>query len=169
MVNNETTVGVKRLMKLSEKLREENLKLASENKKLAKENVKLRNENVVLSDANGDLTAANESLRDVVALQGERIKGEVAIGEFHKKSLESAESALVDKDARIVELCREIDRLLRVMKRLRRKLGEKRSVVGVLNREIEYQYKRREKAEKLLEAVDKALDVARGNTNAYGC
>lgn len=169
MKHNESVVEGKRLVKLEGKLRAECERLRTENKKLAKENKKLRNENVVLEDANGDLMKANDSLRDVVTLQGERIKGEVAIGEFHKKSLESAESALVEKDARIVELCRAVDMLRKEKKKLKKVLREKCGVISTLNKEIEFQYKRRAKAECLLNAVDSALDVMKENVKGYGC
>lgn len=121
-----------------------------------------------LREDNDALTEANECLRDVVTLQQQRIKGEVATCEFNKRCLESAESALHEKDAKIVELCRTVAVLRKENKKLKKELREKRRVIVTLNKEIEFQYKRRDKAECYLNAVGKAVGVIKERIEGYG-
>ena len=125
-----------------------------------------------ISDEQGKIIAKlrkeNASLRDVIVLLRQRIKGEVAIGEFNKRCLVSAEGALHEKDAKISELCKAVMDLRTEKKRLRRKLNEKKRVLRVVNEELEHQYARAEHAEAFLGVVGNAIGIVKERIDGYG-
>lgn len=71
--------------------------------------------------------------------------------------LKSAENALAYKD-KVIE---------RIKKKNAKRMSEKCDVIAVLNKEIEFQYKRREKAEKFVNTLGKAFDLLKKNVEDY--
>lgn len=71
--------------------------------------------------------------------------------------LKSAENALAYKD-KVIE---------RIKKKNAKRMSEKCDVISVLNKEIEFQYKRREKAEKFVNTLGQAFDLLKKNVEDY--
>lgn len=71
--------------------------------------------------------------------------------------LKSAENALAYKD-KVIE---------RIKKKNAKRMSEKCEVIEVLNEEIAYQYKRREKAEKFVNTLGQAFDLLKKNVEDY--
>lgn len=71
--------------------------------------------------------------------------------------LKSAENALAYKD-KVIE---------RIKKKNAKRMSEKCKVIAVLNMEIEFQYKRREKAEKFVNTLGQAFDLLKKNVEDY--
>lgn len=71
--------------------------------------------------------------------------------------LKSAENALAYKD-KVIE---------RIKKKNAKRMSEKCDVIAVLNNEIEFQYKRREKAEKFVNTLGQAFDLLKKNVEDY--
>lgn len=77
--------------------------------------------------------------------------------DMFERCLKSAENALVYKD-------KVIDR---IKKKNAKRMAAKCEVIAVLNKEIEFQYKRREKAEKFVNTLGKAFDLLKKNVEDY--
>lgn len=71
--------------------------------------------------------------------------------------LKSAENALAYKD-KVIE---------RIKKKNAKRMSEKCDVIDVLNKEIVFQYKRREKAEKFVNTLGQAFDLLKKNVEDY--
>lgn len=71
--------------------------------------------------------------------------------------LKSAENALAYKD-KVIE---------RIKKKNAKRMAEKCEVIKVLNEEIVFQYKRREKAEKFVNTLGQAFDLLKKNVEDY--
>lgn len=71
--------------------------------------------------------------------------------------LKSAENALAYKD-KVIE---------RIKKKNAKRMEEKCDVIDVLNKEIVFQYKRREKAEKFVNTLGQAFDLLKKNVEDY--
>lgn len=71
--------------------------------------------------------------------------------------LKSAENALAYKD-KVIE---------RIKKKNAKRMSEKCEVIAALNMEIEFQYKRREKAEKFVITLGQAFDLLKKNVEDY--
>lgn len=71
--------------------------------------------------------------------------------------LKSAENALAYKD-KVIE---------RIKKKNAKRMSEKCEVIAALNMEIEFQYKRREKAEKFVNTIGQAFDLLKKNVEDY--
>jgi chromosome segregation ATPase len=71
--------------------------------------------------------------------------------------LKSAENALAYKD-KVIE---------RIKKKNAKRMSEKCDVIAVLNKEIVFQYKRREKAEKFVNTLGQAFDLLKKNVEDY--
>lgn len=74
-----------------------------------------------------------------------------------ERCLKSAENALAYKD-KVIE---------RIKKKNAKRISEKCDVIAVLNKEIEFQYKRREKAEKFVNTLGQAFDLLKKNVEDY--
>lgn len=77
--------------------------------------------------------------------------------DMFERCLKSAENALVYKD-------KVIDR---IKKKNAKRMAAKCEVIEVLNKEIEFQYKRREKAEKFVNTLGQAFDLLKKNVEDY--
>lgn len=77
--------------------------------------------------------------------------------DMFERCLKSAENALVYKD-------KVIDR---IKKKNAKRMAAKCEVIEVLNEEIAYQYKRRDKAEKLVEALGKTFESLKKKDGGY--
>lgn len=71
--------------------------------------------------------------------------------------LKSCEKDLKHKD-KVIE---------RIKKKNAKRMSEKCDVIAVLNKEIEFQYKRREKAEKFVNTLGQAFDLLKKNVEDY--
>lgn len=74
-----------------------------------------------------------------------------------ERCLKSDEKALAYKD-KVIE---------RIKKKNAKRMSEKCEVIAVLNKEIEFQYKRREKAEKFVNTLGQAFDLLKKNVEDY--
>lgn len=102
-----------------------------------------------------------DSLVDEQAAEIERLKsaldGVTKERDMFERCLKSAENALAYKD-KVIE---------RIKKKRAKRIAEKCEVIAVLNKEIEFQYKRREKAEKFVNTLGKAFDLLKKNVEDY--
>ena len=64
-------------------------------------------------------------------------------------------------------LCAERDNLAACLKSAENALAYKDKMIAVLNNEIEFQYKRREKAEKFVNTLGQAFDLLKKNVEDY--
>lgn len=98
---------------------------------------------------------------DEQAAEIERLKsaldGVAKERDWFERCLKSAENALAYKD-KVIE---------RIKKKNAKRMSEKCDVIAVLNKEIEFQYKRREKAEKLVEALGKVFESLKEKNGSY--
>ena len=115
-------------------------------------------------DVNRVMEAAGllkDSLVDEQAAEIERWKSALAgvtkERDWIERCLKSAENALAYKD-KVIE---------RIKKKNAKRMSEKCEVISVLNKEIEFQYKRREKAEKFVNTLGQAFDLLKKNVEDY--
>lgn len=116
------------------------------------------------ADINRVMEAAGllkDSVVDEQAAEIERLKSALAgvakERDWFERCLKSAENALVYKD-KVIE---------RIKKKNAKRMSEKCDVIAVLNKEIEFQYKRREKAEKFVNTLGQAFDLLKKNVEDY--
>ena len=112
------------------------------------------------ADINRVMEAAGllkDSVVDEQAAEIERLKaaldGVAKERDWFERCLKSAENALAYKD-KVIE---------RIKKKNAKRMSEKCDVIAVLNKEIEFQYKRREKAEKFVNTHGHAKDLNKKN------
>lgn len=102
-----------------------------------------------------------DSLVDEQAAEIERLKsaldGVTKERDMFEHCLKSAENALAYKD-KVIE---------RIKKKNAKRMSEKCEVIAVLNKEIVFQYKRREKAEKFVNTLGQAFDLLKKNVEDY--
>lgn len=98
-----------------------------------------------------------ESLKAELENLNAHFKGVCAERDRFERCLKSAENALVYKD-KVIE---------RIKKKNAKRMSEKCDVIAVLNKEIEFQYKRREKAEKFVNTLGQAFDLLKKNVEDY--
>lgn len=116
------------------------------------------------ADINRVMEAAGllkDSLVDEQAAEIERLKsaldGVTKERDWFERCLKSAESALTYQETVIGK----------IKKKRAKRIAEKCEVISVLNKEIEFQYKRREKAEKFVNTLGKAFDLLKKNVEDY--
>jgi hypothetical protein len=116
------------------------------------------------ADINRVMEAAGllkDSLVDEQAAEIERLKSALAgvtkERDMFERCLKSAENALAYKD-KVIE---------RIKKKNAKRMSEKCDVIAVLNKEIVFQYKRREKAEKFVNTLGQAFDLLKKNVEDY--
>lgn len=116
------------------------------------------------ADINRVMEAAGllkDSVVDEQAAEIERLKsaldGVTKERDWFEHCLKSAENALAYKD-KVIE---------RIKKKNAKRMSEKCDVIAVLNKEIEFQYKRREKAEKFVNTLGQAFDLLKKNVEDY--
>ena len=115
-------------------------------------------------DVNRVMEAAG-LLKDLVvdeqAAEIERLKSALAgvtkERDWFERCLKSAESALTYQETVIGK----------IKKKRAKRIAEKCEVISVLNKEIEFQYKRREKAEKFVNTLGQAFDLLKKNVEDY--
>ena len=102
-----------------------------------------------------------DSVVDEQAAEIERLKSALAgvtkERDMFERCLKSAENALAYKD-KVIE---------RIKKKNAKRMSEKCEVIAVLNKEIVFQYKRREKAEKFVNTLGQAFDLLKKNVEDY--
>jgi hypothetical protein len=115
-------------------------------------------------DVNRVMEAAGllkDSLVDEQAAEIERLKSALAgvtkERDWFERCLKSAESALTYQETVIGK----------IKKKRAKRIAEKCEVISVLNKEIEFQYKRREKAEKFVNTLGQAFDLLKKNVEDY--
>lgn len=116
------------------------------------------------ADINRVMEAAGllrDSLVDEQAAEIERLKSALAgvtkERDWFERCLKSAESALTYQETVIGK----------IKKKRAKRIAEKCEVISVLNKEIEFQYKRREKAEKFVNTLGQAFDLLKKNVEDY--
>lgn len=116
------------------------------------------------ADTNRVMEAAGllkDSLVDEQAAEIERLKSALAgvtkERDWFERCLKSAESALTYQETVIGK----------IKKKRAKRIAEKCEVISVLNKEIEFQYKRREKAEKFVNTLGQAFDLLKKNVEDY--
>lgn len=115
-------------------------------------------------DVNRVMEAAGllkDSLVDEQAAEIERLKSALAgvtkERDWFERCLKSAESALTYQETVIGK----------IKKKRAKRIAEKCEVISVLNKEIVFQYKRREKAEKFVNTLGQAFDLLKKNVEDY--
>lgn len=102
-----------------------------------------------------------DSVVDEQAAEIERLKSALAgvtkERDWFERCLKSAESALTYQETVIGK----------IKKKRAKRIAEKCEVISVLNKEIEFQYKRREKAEKFVNTLGQAFDLLKKNVEDY--
>lgn len=98
-----------------------------------------------------------ESLKAELENLNAHFKGVCAERDNLAACLKSAENALAYKD-KVIE---------RIKKKNAKRMSEKCEVIAVLNKEIVFQYKRREKAEKFVNTLGQAFDLLKKNVEDY--
>lgn len=102
-----------------------------------------------------------DSVVDEQAAEIERLKSALAgvtkERDWFERCLKSAENSLAYKD-KVIE---------RIKKKNAKRMSEKCEVIAVLNKEIVFQYKRREKAEKFVNTLGQAFDLLKKNVEDY--
>lgn len=102
-----------------------------------------------------------DSVVDEQAAEIERLKsaldGVTKERDMFERCLKSAENALAYKD-KVIE---------RIKKKNAKRMSEKCEVIAVLNKEIVFQYKRREKAEKFVNTLGQAFDLLKKKVEDY--
>lgn len=116
------------------------------------------------ADINRVMEAAGllkDSVVDEQAAEIERLKSALAgvtkERDWFERCLKSAESALTYQETVIGK----------IKKKRAKRIAEKCDVIAVLNKEIEFQYKRREKAEKFVNTLGQAFDLLKKNVEDY--
>lgn len=115
-------------------------------------------------DVNRVMEAAGllkDSVVDEQAAEIERLKSALAgvtkERDWFERCLKSAESTLTYQETVIGK----------IKKKRAKRIAEKCEVISVLNKEIEFQYKRREKAEKFVNTLGQAFDLLKKNVEDY--
>lgn len=102
-----------------------------------------------------------DSVVDEQAAEIERLKSALAgvtkERDWFERCLKSAESALTYQETVIGK----------IKKKRAKRIAEKCEVISVLNKEIVFQYKRREKAEKFVNTLGQAFDLLKKNVEDY--
>ncbi|WP_418852075.1 hypothetical protein [Prevotella sp.] len=98
-----------------------------------------------------------ESLKAELENLNAHFKGVCAERDRFERCLKSAENALAYKD-KVIE---------RIKKKNAKRMSEKCEVIAVLNKEIEFQNKRRVKAEKFVNTLGQAFDLLKKNVEDY--
>lgn len=98
-----------------------------------------------------------ESLKAELENLNAHFKGVCAERDNLAACLKSCERDLKHKD-KVIE---------RIKKKNAKRMSEKCDVIAVLNKEIEFQYKRREKAEKFVNTLGQAFDLLKKNVEDY--
>lgn len=81
--------------------------------------------------------------------------------------VESLKAELENLNAHFKGVCAERDNLAACLKSAENALAYKDKMIAVLNNEIEFQYKRREKAEKFVNTLGQAFDLLKKNVEDY--
>lgn len=81
--------------------------------------------------------------------------------------VESLKAELENLNALFKDVCAERDRFERCLKSTENALAYKDKMIAVLNKDIEFQYKRREKAEKFVNTLGQAFDLLKKNVEDY--
>lgn len=81
--------------------------------------------------------------------------------------VESLKAELENLNAHFKGVCAERDNLAACLKSAENALAYKDKMIAVLNKEIEFQYKRREKAEKFVNTLGQAFDLLKKNVEDY--
>lgn len=110
----------------------------------------------------------------VVDEQAKKIAELEKLQEEYKNLTAHFEGVCAERDnlAACLESCeRDLKRKEKVIERIKKKnakrMAEKREVIEVLNEEIVFQYKRREKAEKFVNTLGQAFDLLKKNVEDY--
>lgn len=125
-------------------------------------------------DVNRVMEAAGLLKDCVVDEQAKKIAELEKLQEEYKNLTAHFEGVCAERDnlAACLESCeRDLKRKEKVIERIKKKnakrMAEKREVIEVLNEEIVFQYKRREKAEKFVNTLGQAFDLLKKNVEDY--
>lgn len=125
-------------------------------------------------DVNRVMEAAGLLKDSVVDEQAKKIAELEKLQEEYKNLTAHFEGVCAERDnlAACLESCeRDLKRKEKVIERITKKnakrMAEKREVIEVLNEEIVFQYKRREKAEKFVNTLGQAFDLLKKNVEDY--
>mgnify|MGYP002678105070 FL=1 len=125
-------------------------------------------------DVNRVMEAAGLLKDSVVDEQAKKIAELEKLQEEYKNLTAHFEGVCAERDnlAACLESCeRDLKRKEKVIERIKKKnakrMAEKREVIEVLNEEIVFQYKRREKAEKFVNTLGQAFDLLKKNVEDY--
>ena len=125
-------------------------------------------------DVNRVMEAAGLLKDSVVDEQAKKIAELEKLQEEYKNLTAHFEDVCAERDnlAACLESCeRDLKRKEKVIERIKKKnakrMAEKREVIEVLNEEIVFQYKRREKAEKFVNTLGQAFDLLKKNVEDY--
>lgn len=125
-------------------------------------------------DVNRVMEAAGLLKDSVVDEQAKKIAELEKIQEEYKNLTAHFEGVCAERDnlAACLESCeRDLKRKEKVIERIKKKnakrMAEKCEVIKVLNEEIVFQYKRREKAEKFVNTLGQAFDLLKKNVEDY--
>ena len=125
-------------------------------------------------DVNRVMEAAGLLKDLVVDEQAKKIAELEKLQEEYKNLTAHFEGVCAERDnlAACLESCeRDLKRKEKVIERIKKKnakrMAEKREVIEVLNEEIVFQYKRREKAEKFVNTLGQAFDLLKKNVEDY--
>lgn len=101
-------------------------------------------------------SVVNEQAAEIERLKS-ALDGVTKERDWFERCLKSAESALTYQETVIGK----------IKKKRAKRIAEKCEVISVLNKEIEFQYKRREKAEKFVNTLGQAFDLLKKNVEDY--
>lgn len=125
-------------------------------------------------DVNRVMEAAGLLKDSVVDEQAKKIAELEKLQEEYKNLTAHFEGVCAERDnlAACLESCeRDLKRKEKVIERIKKKnakrMAEKCEVIKVLNEEIVFQYKRREKAEKFVNTLGQAFDLLKKNVEDY--
>lgn len=125
-------------------------------------------------DVNRVMEAAGLLKDSVVDEQAKKIAELEKLQEEYKNLTAHFEGVCAERDnlAACLESCeRDLKRKEKVIGRIKKKnakrMAEKCEVIKVLNEEIVFQYKRREKAEKFVNTLGQAFDLLKKNVEDY--
>ncbi|WP_308275349.1 hypothetical protein [Prevotella sp.] len=125
-------------------------------------------------DVNRVMEAAGLLKDSVVDEQAKKIAELEKLQEEYKNLTAHFEGVCAERDnlAACLESCeRDLKRKEKVIERIKKKnakrMSEKCEVIKVLNEEIVFQYKRREKAEKFVNTLGKAFDLLKKKVEDY--
>lgn len=125
-------------------------------------------------DVNRVMEAAGLLKDSLVDEQAKKIAELEKLQEEYKNLTAHFEGVCAERDnlAACLESCeRDLKRKEKVIERIKKKnskrMAEKCEVIKVLNEEIVFQYKRREKAEKFVNTLGQAFDLLKKNVEDY--